>query len=74
MKFFPTSRQNSGSSVRQGTVCGWGIQWHRTCPAYKTLELGPVFQAGQRPTILHLPRWWFQTFLIFIPTWGRLPF
>ena len=23
---------------------------------------------------IHLPRWWFQIFFIFTPTWGRFPF
>ena len=31
-------------------------------------------QLGNIHTHLKITRWWFQTFFIFIPTWGRFPF
>ena len=38
------------------------------------LRNGPWIQCLSELLAFTFPRWWFQTFFIFTPTWGRFPF
>ena len=58
-------------NIMPGTLW-WPLFWLEFRPCFRGLIFKTWGHYGSRYTI-YLPRWWFQIFLIFTPTWGRFP-